>query len=186
MKFIRFLLLAVPLLCMGGRAWAFRLRLNGLVTEYSTQQPMQAARVRIYKDGLLLAQQASNAAGKYAMVLENNAHYVLRVDAPGYQGKSILVDTHGVEWQGDKRIAELLVEMRLPSLKAGIDLSYFDLPLGLARFEPATGFTRWNKTYERSLALGAHQLMEQYARQEAEVPAAGTEARRRVMPAIRL
>jgi hypothetical protein len=98
------------------------------------------------------------------MVLDNHADYVVRVDAPGYQTKCFTVDTHGLEWEGDKRVSQVEVELRLPHLRPGVDLSYFDLPMGIARFEPSTGLTRWNLPYEAKVNAEAALIMEEYDR----------------------
>jgi hypothetical protein len=165
---ISLLILVLALLGVSQSASAFRLRLKGLVTEHGSQQPMASARVRIYKDGSLQRVQRTNMTGKYTHLLENGGSYVIRVDAPGYQGKCITIDTHGMEWEGDRRVSELEVEMRLPARRAEIDLSYFDLPMGMAFFEPATGLTRWSMTYERTVMLKARELMANYDRRYAE------------------
>lgn len=154
--------MALLLVGSSTEASAYRLRLNGIVTDFSSLQPLSAARVRVYKEGILQHEQASSASGKYMITFDNHAEYVLRVDAPGYQGKSITIDTRGMEWQGDRRISTLEVEMRLPELRADVDLSYLDLPLGIAYFEPATGLTRWNRTYEKNIRADVRGLMEDY------------------------
>ncbi len=157
-------ILILALLGIGQEASAFRLHLNGLVTDYATQRPMSAARVRIYMNGVMQRVARTGASGQYSVTLDNHAEYVVRVDAPGYQVKCITIDTHGLEWEGDRRVSDLQVEMRLPTLQSGIDLSYFDLPLGMAQFEPATGLTRWNMTYESNVNAAAQEVMARYDR----------------------
>ncbi|MBS1943267.1 MAG: carboxypeptidase regulatory-like domain-containing protein [Bacteroidetes bacterium] len=143
-------------------ASAYRLEVVGLVTDYATLQAMPAARVRIYKNGALQTVRFTNGAGGYSIKLDNHADYVVRVDAPGYQVKCITVDTKGMEWEGDNRVSKVEVEVRLPRLGSGVDLSYFDLPVGMARFEPATGLTRWNVAYEGRVNEEARLLMDHY------------------------
>lgn len=143
-------------------ASAYHLEVVGLVTDYATQQAMPAARVRIYKNGALQTVRFTNGAGGYSVLLDNHADYVVRVDAPGFQVKCITVDTKGLEWEGDNRVSKVEVEVRLPRLGSGVDLSYFDLPVGIARFEPATGLTRWNIAYEGRVNAEARTLMDRY------------------------
>lgn len=160
--------LAIALLGVATDVQAYRLRLNGTVTDYGTDQPLGQARVRIYKNGILQKEQKSTAAGRYAFLFDNHSSYVVRVDAPGYQGKCITIDTHGLEWERDGRVSDLVVEMRLPAKSMGVDLSFLDLPLGLASFEPATGHTRWNRTYERNIMDDKMEMMLRYDRVLAE------------------
>ena len=143
-------------------ASAYRLQVVGSVTDYGTLHGMPGARVRIYKNGVLQSVRRANGAGGYAVLLENHAQYVLRVDAPGYQVKCITLDTRGLEWEGDNRVSKVEVEVRLPMLERGVDLSFFDLPVGMARFDPATGLTRWNLAYEGKVNQEARGLMDQY------------------------
>ena len=154
-------ILLLVLSALGQQVFAFQLRLNGSVSDYGTQQPM-VARVRVYKDGVKQHVQWTGAAGKYSITLENHTSYVIRVDAPGYQTKCITIDTNGMEWERDRRVSDLEVEMRLPALQKGVDLSYFDLPLGMAYFEPSTGLTRWNKAYEETVRAAALAVMLNY------------------------
>ena len=44
----------------------------------------------------------------------------------------------------------------------GFDHSYFDMPLGLAKYNPTTGFLSWSKKYEAQLTPELVQLMEEY------------------------
>lgn len=156
--------LTVALCSLSMEAWAYRLRINGLVTDYSTQQPLASARIRVYKNGVLQKKLASSFAGRYAYVLDNHSKYVVRVDAPGYQGKCIIIDTNGLEWERDTRVSDLELEMRLPAYCKGVDLSFLDLPLGLASFEPATGHTSWSRGYERNITADNVDLMRRYDR----------------------
>lgn len=157
------LLLVLVIHAVGTAAWGFSLKLDGLVTDYATGKAMQA-RVRVYKNGALAQVCTTKANGKYAVSLDNGADYVVRVDAPGYQGKCITIVTQGAEWAGDRRVRSLEVEIRLPGRIYGTDLSSLDLPLGIARFEPATGHVRWSQTYERNIQAEVRQAMALYDR----------------------
>lgn len=179
--------MAIALLGISPEASASRLRINGLVTDYCTSRPMAHARVRIYKDGRLLQVQASGPSGRYSFTFENNGSYVVRVDAPGYQGKCIALDTRGADRGAEGGTSMLEVEMRLPALHPDIDLSFLDLPLGVARFEPATGRIRWSRAYARSTTPDAREVMARYEGLHAEflLPVANRRGRTEV-PMIRL
>lgn len=167
MRYAAWLLTAL-LMALCTETYAYQLRLNGVVTDFSSLKPLPTARVRVYKEGVLQHERTSNSSGKYVITFDNHAEYVLRVDAPGYQGKSITIDTRGMEWEGDRRMSDLDVEIRLPELHNGVDLSFLDLPLGIAYFEPATGLTRWNRTYEKNIRPGMRDVMEQYVAKNPE------------------
>lgn len=161
--------LFVCLLACSQHASAFQLQLDGLVTEHATLQAMDSARIRLYKNGVLDQVRYSGGSGVYSVKLDNHALYVVRVDAPGYQTKCFTIDTHGMEWEGDHRMSKVEVEVRLVQVQKGIDLSYFDLPMGMARFEPATGVVLWDLVYEEQVRSVAGQIMGRYDMRYAEL-----------------
>jgi len=40
----------------------------------------------------------------------------------------------------------------------GLDLTFFDMPMGLARFTPMTGLLSWNRAYEERIQPEAARL----------------------------
>ena len=53
-----------------------------------------------------------------------------------------------------------------------LDLGFFDMPMGLARFEPMTGRLQWDQAYEERIAPEVARLMaEVRARREAAMTA---------------
>ncbi|MGV9014083.1 MAG: carboxypeptidase-like regulatory domain-containing protein [Flavobacteriales bacterium] len=143
---------------------AFQLLVEGSVTSYLDHRPMVGARVRVYKDGQQVLQRTTSADGGYAVKLDNQARYTIRVDANGFQGKCYIIDTRGPEWENGGGVKDLLVETRLPVQIAGMDISWFDLPMGMARFIPSTGLVSWNADYAEDARSGGRQVMQQYCR----------------------
>jgi hypothetical protein len=142
---------------------AAQLRVHGLVTDHNDRTPLAQALVRVYKDGVKQAAFTTGAGGRYHVVLENNAHYVIRFSMPGRVTKCFAVDTHGPAWEGDERAMDLEVEMTLFERQDGLDLSFFDLPMGLARFTPMTGMVSWNADYEQRVRPEVDRLMAEVA-----------------------
>lgn len=145
-------------------AAAFSLKVKGVVTDYLTGQTMEHVLVRVYKDGAKVSTAETGAMGHYAVELENNHAYVLRFSGPGLVTKCFTVDTHGMEWVGDDRRKELEVEMTMLERTTAMDLSLFDMPMGRASFEPATGLVSWDTDYDRSLRPQVEGLMNEYQR----------------------
>ncbi len=152
--------LATCLLVTPCSAWT--LRVHGSVTEYLNGAPVKGVLVRIYKDGSKEAMSTTPAHGRYAYTLDNNARYVLRFSAPGYQTKCFTVDTHGVEWADKRGEKEVEVEMTMFRRIADMDLSYFDLPMGIGRFEPSTGTLRWDAAYDARIRGDVTAIMAAY------------------------
>jgi hypothetical protein len=46
----------------------------------------------------------------------------------------------------------------------GIDLSFFDLPMGMASFEPATGLVSWDLDYDKRIREQVQSIMSEYER----------------------
>jgi hypothetical protein len=139
--------------------WAAQLRVHGSVTSFDTRKPMAGVLVRIYKDGQKQHVLHTGPSGKYNAVLDNNASYVIRFSLPGHATKCFAVNTHGPAWEDDKRIMDIEVEMTMFEKVDGLDLSYFDLPLGIARFTPMTGVVSWNREYEARVKPEVDRLM---------------------------
>ena len=48
---------------------------------------------------------------------------------------------------------------RVITLVPGLDLTFFDLPLGIARFVPSTGMVHWSDRYEENVMPEVERLM---------------------------
>lgn len=152
------------LACLGHGA---QLRVHGQVTGLQDHGALREVLVRVYKDGVVQHMLKTNAQGRYSVRLDNNASYVLRFSLPGHVTKCYAVDTHGPSWKGDERTVDLEVGMILFERVEGIDLSFFDMPLGMARFTPMTGLVAWNEGYRLSVEAEAQRLTTAVLRQHA-------------------
>ena len=138
---------------------AAHLRVHGLVTDASDRLPLTQALVRVYKDGVKQQVFYTGSGGRYSAILDNNADYVIRFSLPGRITKCFAVDTHGPAWENDGSVVDLEVEMTLFERVDALDLSFFDMPMGLGRFTPLTGFVCWNAAYEARIRPEANRLM---------------------------
>ncbi len=143
---------------------AFSLRVNGVVTDYLTGATLDHVLVRVYQNGSKVAGEETGALGHYAFELENNAEYVIRFSGPGLVTKCFTVDTHGLVWEGADKTKELWVEMTMLERTTSIDLSFFDMPMGRAYFEPATGLVSWDTDYDRKVRPQVEAIMSHYQR----------------------
>ncbi len=160
-------LLTAALLLVAPILNAAQLRVHGVVTDASSREPLKEVLVRVYKDGVKQQISYTGVGGHYNVVLDNNAQYVIRFTLNGRVTKCFGVDTHGPEWADDHTMKDVEVEMTLFPRVEGLDLSFFDMPMGLARFTPMTGFLDWNSEYEERIRPEATRLMaEVQARRE--------------------
>lgn len=155
-------LLTLALIACTGTASAFELKISGLVSYYHGGDAMSGALIRVYKNGVKVDAIESNAFGRYNVRLENGADYVFRFSAPGYVTKCFGVDTHGLVWEGEDHVKELFVEMTMIEAISGLELDFFDMPVGRLRFEPATGLVSWNKEYEQWIRPQVEEMMQRY------------------------
>lgn len=146
------------------RTQAYNLKVHGVVTDFLTGDLITNGLVRVYKDGVKLHAEETGVLGRYAYTLGNNALYVLRFSAPGCQTKCFTIDTHGLEWEGENKVKDLFVEMTLFQRISDMDLSFFDLPMGQARFEPATGLVSWDTDYDLRIREQVQGIMSEYQR----------------------
>lgn len=140
------------------------LRLVGAVTEKATALPLADASVRIYKNGEKLRTLTTGSNGRYEVLLDNNADYVIRFALPGHVSKCYTISTHGPEWEGDRSIKEVYVEMTMLERLPELDLSLFDLPMGIARFDPLNGQVHWDEAYDQRIRPEIAVLMGAYER----------------------
>lgn len=149
------------LLVTAFQALAVQLRVHGSVTDLLDRSPLAGVEVRVYKDGIKQHVISTGSNGAYEVLLDNNASYVIRFMQAGRVTKCFAVTTEGGAWADDKRVMDLEVEMTLFRPVEGVDLSWFDLPMGMARFQPMTGHVSWNADYERRIRGEAERLMAQ-------------------------
>ena len=166
------------LLLLATTCSAFHLKVQGVVTDHLSREPLEGVLVRIYKDGKKIAAETTGPGGRYAAVLENHHEYVVRFSGSGLATKSFTVDTHGMEWVGEDGQKTLTVEMTMVEQLNGVDLSVFDLPMGRARFEPATGLTTWDTEYDRNIRGQVEEAMGLWWRRMHETAALDEAVRR--------
>ncbi len=152
------MLLAAALLFVAPLTNAAHLRVHGIVSDACTREPLNEVLVRVYKDGVKQEAFTTGNNGHYAVALENGGHYIIRFSVAGRVTKCFSIDTHGPSWEDDGSLKDLEVEMTLFETVPGMDLSFFDLPMGMARFTPMTGFLAWNAEYEARMKPEAERL----------------------------
>lgn len=138
---------------------AAELRLRGEVTDHVTRQPLGEVLVRVYRNGVKERSFNTGPAGRYNIPLQRGGEYIVRFSLPGHVTKCYAVDTQGPAWENDKREVSVDVEMTLFEKVPELDLSFFDMPMGLARFCPMTGYLKWDKAYEERIAPEVNRLM---------------------------
>jgi hypothetical protein len=146
-------------LCFTLPTWAVELRLRGEVTDHVTRSPLGEVLVRVYRDGVKEKAFTTGPGGRYTVNLQRGGNYVIRFSLPGHVTKCYAVDTHGPVWEGDNREVSVDVEMTLFEQVPGVDLSFFDMPMGLARFSATTGRLSWDKAYEERIRPEVERLM---------------------------
>ncbi len=150
---------------------AVQLRVFGPVTDLETRAPLADVLVRVYKDGVKQKVLQTGVNGHYSFVLDNGSSYVLRFSLPGRVTKCYAIDTHGPSWEDDNRIVDLSIEMTLFPTVPGLDLTFFDLPMGIARFTPMTGYLSWNDTYAQDIRSEVDRLMAEVAHRRQAIAA---------------
>ena len=150
-------------------AQASCLKIEGTVTDHSTGETVNGALARLYRNGVKVDAEMTTGRGRFIFQLENNAQYIVRVGMPGHVTKCFQILTYGPEWEGANIVCELEVEMTLVERINGMDMAFFDMPLGLARFEPLTGSIVWSKAYEQRIAPKWASVMLEYEARRDEV-----------------
>ena len=156
---IHILLTALLVLAAAPQAAAYDLQVHGSVTELFSGQAMPGVLVRVYRDGVKQHVFHTGLGGRYHVKLDNHAEYVIRFSMEGFVTKCFTIDTRGAEWEDDSRVKDVEVGMTLFEQVPGLDLTWFDMPMGVARFTPMTGLLSWNSTYEEAITPEVQRLM---------------------------
>jgi hypothetical protein len=135
-----------------------QLRVHGTVLGLLDKQPESGVLVKVYRNGERQQVVTADANGNYSILLDNHAEYVLRFTKAGHVNKSYTIDTRGAVWENDKRIQDLEIDILLFEPVAELDLGWFDMPMGMARFNPMTGHVAWNAAYESRVRPEAERL----------------------------
>lgn len=157
-------LMVVALLLLTSTVEAAQLRIVGTVTDKFSAAPLAEAQVRVYRNGEKVRTMTTGQNGRYELLLDNNADYVIRFVLPGHVTKCFTVSTHGPIWEGDRSIKEVFIEMTLFERVPDLDLSFFDLPMGIARFDPLDGRMDWDEEYDGRIRSEVSALMEEVTR----------------------
>jgi hypothetical protein len=158
----RTLICAIALVLLAP-AYGIQLRVHGAVLGLMDNTPIAGVAVKVYRNGQQLPAVRTVANGRYSILLDNNAEYVLRFTKAGMVGKSYTIDTRGAAWENDKRIQDLEIDIVLFEPVADLDLGWFDMPMGMARFNPMTGHVAWSADYERRIRPEAERLTAEVA-----------------------
>lgn len=140
-----------------------QLRVFGKVSGLFDQQVMADVSIKVYRNGERLPVQTTGANGRYSIVLDNHSQYVLRFTKPGQVSKCFTVDTNGAVWENDNAIQDLEIDIVLFETMPDLDLGWFDMPMGVARFNPMTGHVAWNAEHERRVRPTFDRLMAEVA-----------------------
>ncbi|MBK9273185.1 MAG: carboxypeptidase regulatory-like domain-containing protein [Flavobacteriales bacterium] len=157
-------LILLATLWFASTAEAAQLRIVGMVTDKFTAAPLAEAQVRVYRNGERVRTLTTGQNGRYELLLDNNADYVIRFVMPGHVTKCFTVTTHGPIWEGDHSIKEVFIEMTLFEQVPDMDLSFFDLPMGIARFDPLDGRMDWDEAYDGRIRGEVATLMDAVTR----------------------
>jgi len=150
-------------------SFAVHLKVRGEVTERLTGDGLGKVVVRVYHNGSLSFSTTTNSNGKYEVSFPNQGRFTVRFSYPGYASKSFMVDTRGPSWEGDNSKQHLYIGMTMVKRQQGFDLSLLEMPMGKARFDPGTGYVRWDKVWEQRIMPKYLSLMRAYDRRLKEL-----------------
>lgn len=152
----------------GTQLMAVHLKVHGDVLERVSGEGLSMVTIKVYQNGTLQLSTTSNSKGKYELLFPNQGRFVVRFSYPGYASKSFMVDTRGPSWEGDNSKQSLYIGMTMVKRLLGFDLSLLEIPMGKAKFNPTTGYVRWDKLWKARIEPKYMALMEIYDRTLAE------------------
>ena len=140
-----------------------QLRVYGKVTGLFDKEVVADVAIKIYRNGERLPLVTTGSNGRYSILLDNHSEYVLRFTKAGQVSKCFAIDTNGAAWENAKGTQDLEIDIVLFETMPDLDLGWFDMPMGVARFNPMTGHVAWNADYERRVRPEIDRLMAEVA-----------------------
>lgn len=134
----------------------------GTVKDLVTRDSIPQATLQIGEEAGTPVTLIANARGRYEFELTDEKVYLIRYDAPGKVGKSVVVDTRGPtpeQWEGGFGMnIDVVLMDNLPD----VDYSILSEPFGRAGFVPASGNFEWDMEYTRSMRDRQAALLDAY------------------------
>lgn len=161
----RIALLLLLLAWSGLSVHAAQLRITGAVVDLLTGAPLAGVDIKVYRNGERVEVQRTGPQGRYQVLLDQHAEYVLRFSMPGMVSKGFTVDTRGAAWEKDRRVVEEVIDMQLFAPVEGLDHWMFDRPMGMAHFIPMTGLLTWDAAYDAQIRAEVNRYMAAWTRQ---------------------
>lgn len=123
------------------------LNVHGVVSHAMTSSKLDAVKVTVKKDGTVHNTSTTRANGKYEFYLASSSRYEFLFEKEGYVTRSIIIDSKGIPQDviGAGIIMPTDMTMfEITEAMAGADLSVFDQPIGVAKYDPTQEDLVWD------------------------------------------
>ena len=161
-----FILIANPLLAQDD------LNVHGVVSDAMTAAKLNEVKVSVKMDGSDADSFTTRANGKYEFYLDCGHKYTFLFSKPGYVTRSIVIDASGIPQEviGAGFIMPTDMSMfKETEAMASMDMSVFDKPIGIAKFDPAKADFAWDFEYTSKLKAQIDNLLRESERKEKEL-----------------
>ena len=137
--------------------------MDGTVRDEDNKDPIESAKIELYKDTSFIKLIYANEKGKYKLLLDPDLNYTVKVSMNGYAAKLITIDTRSVPENTDITSSfKVKMQVSLYRLIPGVDFSLLNKPIGSIFYEE----TEKNFGYDvdKDMAFKLEQLQADYER----------------------
>jgi len=155
-----------------------RIEFFGKVKDHDTGASIEAVRMRVTNvfDTVTTAE-VPISEGKYQFAVDYDRVWLMKVSAPGYIPKSILLDARGVPKADRPGGHGLQVDWSLLAELEGIEYSVIlDQPFGKALWNSKRGFFEWDMEYTNAMKTQQLRLIRAHERRRHELGMESTDA----------
>ena len=162
-SFLMLLLLCVAALV---NAQVDNIYVYGTAKDRTSMKKMDGVTVTVFKDGVQQSNVITSSNGKYEFNLDYGHQYKLVYSKAGIVSRNVSIDTRNIPDQEKAGGLAMNVEMTLFATLPGMDFSLADQPIGISKFDPATGNLAWDNDYTTQMQSKLDQMFKDYDEQQ--------------------
>jgi hypothetical protein len=146
-------------------AWAFHIRLHGLVTEHFSGDGMKGVQVRLVKDSVERETVMTGGNGHYELFLERGYDYVVWFHRSDMVAKHVRIDATAIPLFPDVPYFDMDLQVTLFEWIPGFDFGLLDEPIGMAAYKHSVRNLNWDIAYNDGMRPQVLRMMVLYERE---------------------
>ncbi len=149
----------------GSKSW--KVNVDGTVKDEDSKNPIESAKVELYKDTTFIKLIYTSEKGKYAFFLDPDMTYTVKVSMNGYASKLITINTRNVPDDTDVNGSfKVKMQVSLYNLIPGVDFSLLNKPIGSIFYDKDE--KNFDYSVDKEMSFKLEQLQANYEKSKKE------------------